>query len=114
MANSGRLEESKDMLKRSLQIQQLPQAWKNLAVVHQRAGEQQLAQLAHQEFVISSRKNNPSMAGNSIRWLTPENFNQGTPLELRQGTTQPRQAQQPIPQQLPSKTTISQRIKSFF
>jgi len=114
MANSGRLEESKDMLKRSLQIQQLPQAWKNLAVVHQRAGEQQLAQLAHQEFVISSRKNNPSMAGNLIRWLTPENFNQGTPLELRQGTTQPRQAQQPIPQQLPSKTTISQRIKSFF
>ncbi len=114
LANSGRLQESQEMLKRSLQIQQLPQAWKNLAVVHQRAGENQLAQLAQQEFLISSNQQSAGMAQDTIRWVEPTAFNQGTPLELRKGPTQPPQAQQPVPQRNATNPTISQRLKSLF
>lgn len=114
LANSGRLQESQEMLKRSLQIQQLPQAWKNLAVVHQRAGENQLAQLAQQEFLISSNQQSAGMVQDTIRWVEPTAFNQGTPLELRKGPAQPPQAQQPVPQRNASKPTISQRLKSLF
>ena len=114
MANSGRLQESQDMLKRSLQIQQLPQTWKNLAVVHQRSGQAQLAQLAQQEFLISSRQDSTGMAHNTIRWVNPQKFNQGTPLELRKAATQPPQVQQPAPQQNTGQPTISQRLRSLF
>ena len=114
LANSGRLQESQEMLKRSLQIQQLPQAWKNLAVVHQRAGENQLAQLAQQEFLISSNQQSAGMVQDTIRWVEPTAFNQGTPLELRKSPAQPPQAQQPVPQRNASKPTISQRLKSLF
>lgn len=109
MANSGRLQESQDMLKRSLQIQQLPQAWQNLAVVHQRAGQDQLAQLAQQEYLISSQQTNAGMAHSTIRWVEPGQFNQGTPLELRQSAAQP-----PAPQQNTGQPTISQRLRSLF
>ena len=112
MANSGRFQESQDMLKRSLQIKQLPQAWKNLAVVHQRAGQAQLAQLAQQEFLIASRQNSTAATHNTIRWMNPEQFNQGTPLELRQGARQ--HTGLAVPPQNTVKPTISQRLKSLF
>jgi tetratricopeptide (TPR) repeat protein len=113
MANSGRLQESQDMLKRSLQIQQLPQAWKNLAVVHQRSGQDQLAQLAQKEFLISSQQNSTGMSDNTIRWVETAQFNQGTPLELRQGAPQ-QKTLQPTPPRNANKPTISQRLKSLF
>ena len=112
MANSGRFQESPDMLKRSLQIKQLPQAWQNLAVVHQRAGQPQLAQLAQREFLIASRQNSTGATHNTIRWMNPEQFNQGTPLELRQGARQ--HTGLPVPPQNTVKPTISQRLKSLF
>jgi tetratricopeptide (TPR) repeat protein len=75
-ANSGRFEESKEMLKRSLRFHRLPQAWENLAVVHQRLGEHQLAELANREFkMISSRAPN-----STIQWAGAEVFNQNAPL----------------------------------
>ncbi len=114
LANSGRLNESQKMLKRSLQIQQLPEAWQNLAVVHQRSGEDQLAQLAQREFMISSRQEAVNTGRNTIRWMKPDQFNLGTPLELRQGAAQPNQANFPIPKQDMSKPTISQRLRSLF
>ena len=112
MANSGRFQESQDMLKRSLQIKQLPQAWQNLAVVHQRAGQPQLAQLAQREFLIATRQNSTDASQNTIRWVNPEKFNQGTPLELRQGARQHTGLQ--VPPQNTVKPTISQRLKSLF
>ncbi len=114
MANSGRLQESQLMLKRSLQIRQLPQAWQNLAVIHQRSGQHRLAQLAHQESLISSRQQTASMASNTIRWVEPGAFNQGTPLQMRQQTADHRQAQPPVPQPQTNKPTIGQRLKSIF
>ncbi len=113
LANSGRLQESQAMLKKSLQIQQLPQAWKNLAVVHQRSGEGHLAELAHKEFLISSRQEIDNMRQNTIRWISPGQFNQGTPLELRQAAQTP-QAIQQAPQRDMSKPSIGQRLRSLF
>ena len=110
LANSGRLQESENILKRSLQIQQLPQAWQNLAVVHQRSGEEHLARLAHQEFLIASRKHTARLPQSTIRWVEPGQFNRGTPLELQQGAAQP----QPAPQRNTGSPTIGQRLKSLF
>ena len=78
-ANNGRFEESKQMLKRSLRIKALPQAWQNLSVIHQRMGENQLADLANREFEMGS-----SQAANSvIRWAPAEEFNENAPLIQR-------------------------------
>ena len=75
-ANSGRFEESKKMLKQSLRIKQLPQAWQNLSVIHQRMGENQLAELANQEYQMVSA-NTP---GTVIRWTEAKEFNANAPL----------------------------------
>ena len=76
-ANSGRFSESKHMLKSSLRIKQLPQAWRNLSVIHQRMGEHQLAQLANREFEVGSTQAPSSV----IRWTPVEEFNKNAPLE---------------------------------
>ena len=78
-ANSGRFGEAKQMLKRSLRIKQLPQAWQNLAVIHQRMGEHQLAQLANREFEMTSTQAPISV----IRWTPTEEFNKNAPLLQR-------------------------------
>ncbi len=76
-ANSGRFDEAKRMLKKSLRIKPLPQAWQNLAVIHQRIGEHQLAQLAIREFEMTSTQAPISV----IRWTPVEEFNENAPLE---------------------------------
>jgi len=78
-ANSGRFDESKQMLKKSLRIKQLPQAWQNLSVIHQRMGEVQLAQLANREFEMVSTQAPTS----DIRWTPTAEFNQNAPLVQR-------------------------------
>ena len=78
-ANSGRFGEAKHMLKRSLRIKQLPQAWQNLSVIHQRMGEHQLAQLANREFEMTSTQAPISV----IRWTPAEEFNENAPLLQR-------------------------------
>lgn len=81
-ANSGRFEESKEMLKQSLRYHQLPQAWENLAVVHQRLGEQQLAELANREFQLTSAQQSHS----TIQWTDVNEFNKNAPLVQRTAT----------------------------
>jgi len=89
MANSGRLQESQEMLKRSLQIQQLPQAWQNLAVVHQRAGQAQLAQLAHQEYLGEPREVQPRNAsGTTTRCNKSDTSTATRPAKHRQADYQ--------------------------
>jgi len=75
-ASNGRFEESKHMLKKSLRIRALPQAWQNLAVIHQRMGETQLAELANREFQMGSLQGPESV----IRWAPAEEFNELAPL----------------------------------
>lgn len=81
-ANSGRFEESKEMLKSSLRNHQLPQAWENLAVVHQRLGETQMAELANREFELASAQQSHS----TIQWTNVNEFNKNAPLLQRTAT----------------------------
>ncbi len=78
-ANSGRFQESKQMLKNSLRINQLPQAWKNLAVIHQRMGENDLAELANREYQMASTR--APISG--IRWTPAGEFNANAPIVHR-------------------------------
>ena len=106
-ANSGRMDESQKLLKQSLLIQQMPEAWKNLAVVHQRAGEPQLAILAHKEFLIASQQQ-ATGGQNTIRWIEPATFNQGAPIGFTQRAAQPPQN---AAERTAAKPTIGQRVK---
>ena len=94
-ANTGRFSESKDLLKRSLRIKQLPQAWQNLGVIHQRLGEQQLAELAIKEYqLVSSQK-----PDSTIRWTPAEEFNKNAPMLNR---TADKSNEQPKPSKVKS------------
>lgn len=112
LANSGRLDESQDMLKRSLRISQMPQTWQNLAVVHQRRGEQQLAQMAQREAAIAASQANHPGYSQSIRWVDSATFNDSTPVHLQQHVAETPGAPQPAPQG--DNRSFGQRLKSLF
>ena len=121
MARSGQLEEAKDLLKQSLLIQPAPQTWNNLAKVHERLGEQNLAQLAQAEF------DRAVMAANSgtqaIQWMATGEFNATAPMEFHENVarnpelplkveaTEDKTSDDDKLLQLPS---IGKRIKSLF
>lgn len=83
MAKSGRLEQARQLFQASLSIRQLPQVWSNLAQVHIKLGETQLAQLAETEYQ-RMLANPPSEKDAKIKWMSPERFagdaNQNLPL----------------------------------
>lgn len=112
LANSGRLDESQDMLKRSLRISQMPQTWQNLAVVHQRRGEQQLAQMAQREAAIAASQANHPGYSQSIRWVDSATFNDSTPVHLQQHVAETQGVPQPAPQG--DNRSFGQRLKSLF
>ena len=74
LAKTGRLDQAKNLLLHSLKIQQVPQAWENLAFIHQQLGENQLAQLASNEF---QRMMNSPPSTQQINWVAPEQFANG-------------------------------------
>ena len=74
LARSGRLEDAKQLFKRSLRINSIPQAWINLAKVHARLGEQRLAQLAKSEYQRTIHSTIAS-DGRQIQWVSGEDFN---------------------------------------
>ena len=78
LARSGQLHEAKDLLKKSLLINPAPQAWQNLALVHRRLGEQELAQLADSEYQLALQRK----ANGGIQWLPTRTFNDRAPLGL--------------------------------
>ena len=98
-ANSGRFAEAKRMLKKSLRIKALPQAWQNLAVIHQRMGEHQLAQLAKREFEMTATQAPISV----IRWTPAEEFNKNAPLAKHKASQA--SAILPIPENTKSATS---------
>lgn len=86
-AKSGHMNESKAMLTRSLIIRQTPQAWANLAIIHQRLGESHLAELAKTEFEIKAGNRMPNGIPNTIQWVSPQKFNDGAQLDYHEATT---------------------------
>jgi hypothetical protein len=74
LAQSGKTKEAKWLLKQGLLVRPTPVAWANLAKLHQRNGEHELAQLAMNERQIAL--NSPITPGPSkkISWVSSEAF----------------------------------------
>lgn len=117
MAQSGRMEEAKRYLKKSLIVHRTPQAWQNLAMTHRQLGEVELAELAESEFAMASQA--PIVNSTSpIQWVPTESFSTAAPFDY-----QPRVASNPESRPTPSAEqskiksitkSFSERLKEFF
>jgi tetratricopeptide (TPR) repeat protein len=73
LARFGQWEEAKQALLQTPKEQRLPESWHNLAVVHQRLGEQQLADAAQRECIAAqqaqqSDRQIPTYQENGVEW----------------------------------------------
>ena len=70
-------EDAKRVFLQSIRTYPLPQTWHNLAVVHERLGERDLAALARNELVALTQKSGrhvTSVGGPMVHWVTPNEF----------------------------------------
>jgi tetratricopeptide (TPR) repeat protein len=77
LARSGELNEAEQLLKRSLITRPIPQAWGNLAKIHQRKGtarDMDLANKAHTEYQIAMQNEAIGLPVNTIQWMEPQEF----------------------------------------
>lgn len=80
-ARCGELSAARQMLIASLQSHPTPSAWHNLAAVHDRLGERDLAQLARKEATLLSPKT-PTEAGvPSVEWVDAATFAAKSPAD---------------------------------
>ena len=80
-ARCGEWAAARAVLLTSLQSQPTPSAWHNLAAVHERLGEKELAQLARNEARLLAPKT-PAEAGMpSVEWVDPATFAAKTPAD---------------------------------
>jgi tetratricopeptide (TPR) repeat protein len=85
LARLGQLIEARATLIRAASIGPRPETWHNLAVVHQRLGEWELARLASMEHerarsqAISSSPPSAPAAQPSIQWVAPQAFAEASP-----------------------------------
>ena len=76
-AQFGRLEDARRLLVMSVNLAPQPEAWHNLAVVHERLGELELARKARYELQLASRaESGRSVAANGVTvdWVDPARF----------------------------------------
>jgi Flp pilus assembly protein TadD len=83
LAKAGRYQDAKNLLLKSVSLSPQPATWHNLAVVHERLGENALAQAANKEAQAgvgtSQNVNTPAlMALQSVRWVNPTTFANAT------------------------------------
>jgi hypothetical protein len=78
LAEFGELQESIELLKESLIIRQTPTSWENLAKVHGRLNQPELAALAAME----SQRALSNQSNGMIRWLEQNQFNETVPAEV--------------------------------
>jgi tetratricopeptide (TPR) repeat protein len=84
LARNGHLDAAETYLKNSLKINPTPQSWANLAKVHQRKGtpqDQQLANLAMQEYQISLSQPIVATTQAPIQWVEPQEFMARSPVQ---------------------------------
>ncbi len=76
LAREGQLAEAKRALLHSVTIQPHEEGWHNLATVHRRLGETQLAQLADNERQLLAAKSPPATtrAEQAVTWVDPWTF----------------------------------------
>ena len=78
----GQLREARQVLRHCIATAPRPEVWHNLAVVHERLGEQELAVLAHNEWQrVKQHQAIGSAAAPQplVRWVDPAAFAQSGP-----------------------------------
>ncbi|MEX0977582.1 MAG: hypothetical protein WDZ48_01945, partial [Pirellulales bacterium] len=108
LAGAGQLELARAMLMGSASIAQQPVIWRNLATVHSRMGEQQLAEQAKQN-ADALQATNPQSNAPPVQWVDPATFSRTVPVNdslippAAQSTTQTNPAKaSPEPTQPPA------------
>jgi tetratricopeptide (TPR) repeat protein len=88
LARYQRYDEALAMLQQSARIASLPETWHNLALVHERRGEADLARRARQEadnararLGAAKPASHPALARGSVRWLSAAQFAQTRPAD---------------------------------
>jgi tetratricopeptide (TPR) repeat protein len=84
LAQQGSFVEARALLLQAIAISPRPSMWHNLAVVHARLGEMDLAELAHRTALSSAGGANPGnvqamTALQTVRWVDPATFAQLSP-----------------------------------
>jgi tetratricopeptide (TPR) repeat protein len=85
LAREGRLRDARDALQISVSLRPLPETWRNLAVVHQRLGDADLAQrsLAEWQHGAADAAQSPARIvtaanGSSVYWVDKATFEKGS------------------------------------
>ncbi len=79
LARFGQWEDARRVLQHAISIRPEPEIWHNVAIVHQRLGEIELAQQAYQQYELTaSRQSGDPRAGRveSVQWVDPQTFSQ--------------------------------------
>lgn len=79
LARFGQLPAARAVLQHALTVAPTAESWHNLAVVHQRLGEVDLARLAQQQCEQLAGPQGPVPSPVSVEWLTAEQFAQLSP-----------------------------------
>jgi tetratricopeptide (TPR) repeat protein len=80
-AQFGQLEDARRLLVISVNLSPRKETWHNLAIVHERLGEADLARKARYELELAARGGAPQLAANGInvQWVDPAKFKDGPP-----------------------------------
>lgn len=80
LAQYGQLADARDVLVHSVLTSPTRESWQNLAAVHQRLGEHELAKRARYESeLIARRTPQVAAADMSVQWVSPHEFVTGQP-----------------------------------
>jgi tetratricopeptide (TPR) repeat protein len=77
LAQNGRLLQARDLLIRSVTLSSQPAAWQNLAAVHTRLGEENLAQRARHQVERLEQGKNPQLP--AVEWVDAATFANSAP-----------------------------------
>jgi hypothetical protein len=95
-ARVGQWQDARQVLQHGVTVQPNPALWRNLAAVHRRLGEEQLARLAENEWrlAVQQERATGSVAGlddgnGFLRWVLPQNFSQSLGADTAVPQTRP-------------------------
>lgn len=98
LAQFGQLAEAKQALLHSVSTHSHAEGWQNLAVVHARLGEHELARLANEERQLLVARSGGRAGSNSpVEWVGPREFNAVGGPDPMAGTPQPATARSQQP-----------------
>ncbi|HEX5103045.1 MAG TPA: hypothetical protein VFV87_04500 [Pirellulaceae bacterium] len=91
LAGYGQLQQARELLVHSVSIQPHVEGWHNLAVVHRRLGETDLARRADHERQLLAQRSPPAIAdtANNIAWVDAKTFAATSRSERPQTASQP-------------------------